>query len=67
MCGPASGVRNYLALAKIYCKLISRIRAGFRHLIYGDIKQFSPESGRGGGGGGGGGRARAPKDQPLAN
>ena len=64
MCGPASGVRNYLALAKIYCKLISRIRAGFRHLIYGDIKQFSPESGRGGGGGG---RARAPKDQPQAN
>ena len=59
MFGPANGVRNYLALANIYCKLIFRIRAGFRHLNYRDIKQFFHE-GRGGG-------ARAPQDHPLAN
>ena len=65
MFGPANGVRNYLALANIFCKLIFRIRAGFRRLNYGDIKQFSHE--RGMEVGGGGGRARAPQDQPQAN
>ena len=52
MFGPANGVRNYLALANIFCKLIFRIRAGFRRLNYGDIKQFSHERGMEVGGGG---------------
>ena len=52
MFGPANGVSNYLALEKIHCMLILRIRM-FGRLKYRDIKQLPHKGG-----------SQAPQDHP---
>ena len=48
MFGPAVGVSNNLALEKIYCMLILRIRAFWpAELYYRDIKKLSHKGGEG--------------------
>ena len=57
MVGPANGVSNYLALGKIYCKLILQIRALWPPKLRVRKTIISQRWGAG---------SRAPQDQPPA-